>query len=132
MLNADKIISVIERKARQTLSRVLTAEEYEFVLYKAPLLSRKKSGTDLNISVDGRIAEAIDRSGWGLVVHTLFGLDNDLIRRALTKLSPGGPWGDNQTLIRQDDLNRQDAAQAYQLAVKVCREVIPEWSRLLN
>jgi YOP proteins translocation protein K (YscK) len=123
--NAEFLRRLIDAPSVSRLRRELSPEAYEFVLRRAPLLTRSNSPLPPDLSSDAPLAEQLEHSGANHIALAVADLDAHFRARLALKLHKrhatvlGAPRGTLQ------------AEGAWQVLLKIIREVEPECSALL-
>lgn len=125
-LNAGRLGKLIDGKLVSRIKRELGPELHDFALRRAPLITTQSDPLAPDISSDGPLLAAFERSGINFIALALGELDAGLRARFKLRL----PKVYASVIDRPHGTIEPSAA--WQVVRKVAREAEPEWSALLE
>ena len=119
-LNANSLKRLVDAPSVARIRRELPANGYEFVLRRAPLLTRATDPMSVDLTTDVPLADQLERSGINYIALALGDLDEGLKARLKLKLPK------HYAGLVEAPQGQVLAYAAWQLVLKIIREVEPE------
>lgn len=119
-LNANSLKRLVDAPSVARIRRELPAASYDFVVRRAPLLTRSTDPLPLDLSAEAPLAEQLERSGVNYVAMALDDVDAGVKARLKLKLPK------RHADLFESQRGQVGAGAAWQLVLKIVREVEPE------
>jgi hypothetical protein len=124
-LNAKGLKRLVDAPSVARIRRELPAASYDFVVRRAPLLTRSADLLSVDLSDEAPLADQLERSGVNYIAMAVDDLDPGVKARLKLKLPK------RHADLFESSRGQVGADAAWQLVLKIVREVEPECEALL-